>query len=38
VEATLTDTKNGAATGKDHINIDTLEAGEDTMSKTFAKL
>ena len=26
------------ATGNDHINIDTLKAGEDTISKTLAKL
>ena len=26
------------ATGNDHINIETLKAGEDTISKTFAKL
>ena len=30
--------KNGAATGNDHINIDALKAGEDTISKTIAKL
>ena len=30
--------KNGTATGNDHINIDTLKAGEDTISKTLAKL
>ena len=30
--------KNGTTTGSDHINIDTLKAGEDTISKTFAKL
>ena len=26
------------ATGKDHINIEILKAGEDTISKTLAKL
>ena len=26
------------ATGNDHINIETLNAGEDTISKTLAKL
>ena len=30
--------KNGTATGNDHINIETLKAGEDTISKTLAKL
>ena len=30
--------KNGAATGNDHINIETLKAWEDTMSKTLANL
>ena len=30
--------KNGTATGNDHININTLKAGEDTISKTLAKL
>ena len=30
--------KNGKTTGKDHLNIDTLKAGEDITSKTFAKL
>ena len=30
--------KNGTATGKIHINIETLKAGEDTISKTLAKL
>ena len=30
--------KNSTATGNDHINIDTLKAGEDTISKTLAKL
>ena len=38
VEAALRDMKNGTATGIDHIKIETLEAGEDTISKTFAKL
>ena len=28
----------GTVTGKDHINIDTLKAGDDTTSKTLAKL
>ena len=30
--------ENGTATGNDHINIETLKAGEDTISKTLAKL
>ena len=30
--------KNGTATSNEHINIDTLKAGEDTISKTLAKL
>ena len=30
--------KNETATGIEHINIDTLKAGEDTTSKTLAKL
>ena len=30
--------KNGTATGNDHIYINTLIAGEDTTSKTLAKL
>ena len=38
VEAALRDMKNGTATGNDHINIKTLKAGEDTISKTLAKL
>jgi len=28
----------GTATGNDHININALKAGEDTVSKCFAKL
>ena len=35
VEAALGDT---TATGNDHINIETLKAGEGTISKTIAKL
>ena len=38
MEAALRDIKNGTATGNDHINIETLKAGEDTISKTLAKL
>ena len=38
VEAVQQDMKNVTATGNDHINIETLKAGEDTISKTFAKL
>ena len=38
VEAALRDMKNGTTTGNDHLNIDTLKAGEDTISKTLAKL
>ena len=30
--------KNGTATGNDHINIETLKAGDNTISKTLAKL
>ena len=37
-EAALRNMKNGTATGSDHINIDTLKAEEDTISKTLAKL
>ena len=38
VEATLRDMKNVTATGNDNINIETLKAGEDAISKTLAKL
>ena len=38
VEAALGEMKNGTAPGSDHINIETLKAGEDTISKTLAKL
>ena len=38
VEAALRDMKNGTATGNDKINIEILKAGEDTISKTLAKL
>ena len=38
VEAALRDMKNGTATGNDRINIETLKAGEDTISNTLAKL
>ena len=38
VEAALRDMKNGTAPGNEHIHIDTLKAGEDTISKTLAKL
>ena len=37
VEAALRYMKNGTATGNDHINIETLTAGRDTISKTVAK-
>ena len=30
--------KNGTATGTDYINIETLKAAEDSISKTLAKL
>ena len=30
--------KNGITIGNDHINIDTLKAGDDTISKPIAKL
>ena len=38
VEAALRYMKNGIATRNDHINIETLKAGEYNISKTFAKL
>ena len=38
MEAALRDLKNGTATDNDHINIETLKAGGDTISKTLAKL
>ena len=38
MDAPLQDMKNGTATGNDHINIDTLKAGEDTISKTLSRL
>ena len=38
VEAALRDMNNGTATGNDHINIETLKAGKDTISETFAEL
>ena len=38
VEAALPDMKNRTATGNDHISTGTLEAGEDTISKTVANL
>ena len=38
VEAALRDMKNGTSIGDDHIHIETLTAGEDTISKTLAKL
>ena len=38
VGAALRDIKNGTTIGNDHINIETLKAGEDTISKKFAKL
>ena len=31
-EAALWDVKNGTATGNDHINIETLKAGEDNIT------
>ena len=37
VEAALRGMKNGTATGNDHINIETLKAGKDTISKTLVK-
>ena len=37
MEAALRDMKNGTATGNGHLNIETLKAGEDTISKTLAK-
>ena len=38
MEAALRDTRNGTPTGNDHISIETLKAGDDTISKTLAKL
>ena len=38
VGAALRDMKNGTATGNHHIDIETLKAGEGTISKTLAKL
>ena len=38
VAAALRDKKNGTATGNDHLNIETLKADQDTISKTLAKL
>ena len=38
VETALRNMKNGAATDNDHINIDTLIAGEYIISKALAKL
>ena len=38
VEEAIRYMKNETATGNGHINIDTLKAGEDTISKTLAKL
>ena len=38
MEAALRDMTNGTASGNDYINIDTLKAGEDTISKTLANL
>ena len=38
MEAALRDIQNGTATGNDHVNINTLNAGEDTISKTLPKL
>ena len=37
VEAALQDMKNGTVTGNDHINIDTLKAGDGRISKALAK-
>jgi len=37
-EAALIDTKKGTAKGKYHINMFTMEAGENIISKTFVKL
>ena len=38
VEAALRDMKNGSTTGNDHMNIETLKAGVDTISMTLAVL
>ena len=32
------DMKNGKTSGNDHVNVETLKAGEDTISKILAKL
>ena len=38
VEATLRKMKNGKEAGKDQVNIETLNAGDDTIAKQLAKL
>ena len=38
VEASLRKMKNGKESGKDRVNIETLKAGDDTISKQLAKL
>ena len=38
MEVALQDTTNGTATGNDHINTDTLKAGEATFPKTLPTL
>ena len=38
VEAALRDMENWTASGSDHINVETLKSGEDTISKTLAEL
>ena len=38
MEAALQDLTNGTATSNNHINIKTLKAGEDTISRTLANM
>ena len=38
VEAALRKTKNGKEAGKDQVNIETLNAGDETIAKQLAKL
>ena len=38
VEAALRKMKNGKEAGKDQVNIETLKAGDETITKQLAKL
>ena len=38
VEAVLRKMENGKGSGKDHVNIETLKAGDETFAKQLAKL